>query len=150
MGSYKEIKGDLLTLFDKGTFDVIVHGANCFNIMGAGIALDILKQYPQAFKADSDFEIPVGSINRLGTFSYTSIKNKGVIVNAYTQYKPGRNFNILVFYTILIKINMMFKGQEIGFPLIGCGIGGGNEVAVISAIKSLLKDCNVTVVRLNK
>ena len=73
----------------KKQFDVIVHGANCFNTMGAGIAGQIARKYPQAYKADADFEIPVGSINRLGTFSYTSIEKKGVIINAYTQYRTG-------------------------------------------------------------
>ena len=60
------------------------------------------------------------------------------------------NFNILFFYTLLIKINMMFKGQKIGLPLIGCGIGGGNPQGVLVAIKSLLKDCDVTIVHYKK
>lgn len=32
----KYIIGDLLKLADDGQFDVIVHGCNCFNTMGAG------------------------------------------------------------------------------------------------------------------
>ena len=34
----KIISGNLITLALEGHFDVIVHGCNCFGVMGAGIA----------------------------------------------------------------------------------------------------------------
>ena len=33
------VKGDLIKSAKEGQFDVIIHGCNCFNTMGAGIAL---------------------------------------------------------------------------------------------------------------
>ncbi len=31
----KMVKGDLLALADAGEFDIIMHGCNCFNVMGS-------------------------------------------------------------------------------------------------------------------
>ena len=35
------VKGNLVTLALAGEFDVIIHGCNCFNTMGSGVAKDI-------------------------------------------------------------------------------------------------------------
>lgn len=32
MGTYKEVKGDLIKLVLEGTFEIIGHGCNCCNI----------------------------------------------------------------------------------------------------------------------
>ena len=57
----KVIKGDLLKLAYEGEFDAIVHQCNCFHNFGAGIALQILKQFPLAFEADKNlFAISAG------------------------------------------------------------------------------------------
>jgi len=42
------IKGNLITLAKKGEFDVIVHGCNCLNVMGAGIAKQIKKTFSRS------------------------------------------------------------------------------------------------------
>ncbi len=34
----KEITGNLITLGLAGDFEVIIHGCNCFNTMGSGVA----------------------------------------------------------------------------------------------------------------
>jgi O-acetyl-ADP-ribose deacetylase (regulator of RNase III) len=48
----KVVTGDLLKLALEGHFDVIVHGCNCQCAMGAGIALSIKNQFPEAYEAD--------------------------------------------------------------------------------------------------
>ena len=40
------IKGDLIDLAIEGKFDLIVHGCNCFNTMGKGIAKSIRQNFP--------------------------------------------------------------------------------------------------------
>lgn len=47
MGIVKIIKGDIFDAFDNGKFDIIGHGCNCMNFMGAGIAATISKRYPK-------------------------------------------------------------------------------------------------------
>ena len=45
------VDGDLIKLALNGTFDVIVHGANCQCTMGAGIAKAIKATFPEAYEA---------------------------------------------------------------------------------------------------
>jgi O-acetyl-ADP-ribose deacetylase (regulator of RNase III) len=48
----KVVRGDLLQLALDGAFDVIVHGANCQCVMGAGNARTIRERLPEAYEAD--------------------------------------------------------------------------------------------------
>ena len=59
------IDGDLLKLADEGHFDLIAHGANCFCVMGSGIAPQIKAKYPEAYEADC--KTTAGDVNKLGT-----------------------------------------------------------------------------------
>jgi len=153
MGSYREIKGNLIRLAIKGEFDVIVHGCNCFCRMGAGIA----PQMAIAFGADKfPMEAPEhrGDMNKLGTIDHKRV-GEVIVVNAYSQFGFGKNHtngtSIPLDYEALTlclrKINYNFKGDHIGLPMIGCGLAGGDEKIVIKIIKWELKDCNVTLVR---
>lgn len=46
----KVVRGDLLQLALDGAFDVIVHGANCQCVMGAGIARTIRELFRKPTK----------------------------------------------------------------------------------------------------
>lgn len=148
---YREVEGDLIKLFQEGEFDAIVHGCNCQNIMGAGIAKSLADAYPDLLKIDKEYMISVGDIHRLGNFTKLTIRNGDPnkvqwIINAYTQYNPGKDLDYNALELILKKINFLFKGERIGLPLIGCGIAGGNWNVVKKIVQRQLKDCDVTVV----
>lgn len=68
MGQYKEIKGDMLEMFDKGDFHIIAHGCNCYATFGTGIALTIGKKYPEAMEADRNNPTRKG-LPRLGNYA---------------------------------------------------------------------------------
>lgn len=149
------IDGNLLDLAEDGHFDVIVQGCNCLCVMGAGIALQIANRYPQAYEADK--KTVRGDRNKLGHYTYAMAKNKKngefVIVNAYTQYDLGSGEDVLNYEAldnVLKEIKEDFAGLRIGLPLIGCGLAGGNEKRVVSNIKEVLGDENVTIVRFVK
>lgn len=133
------IKGDLLQLADGGTFDVIVHGCNCFNTMGAGIALQIKNKYPSAYEADTN--TIKGDKDKLGT--YTSAKVGDLtIVNAYTQYRPGLNDlkeNYSAIHDVMKKIAVDFQGKRIGLPFIGAGLAGGDWNIIKDIIRANLE-----------
>ena len=133
------IKGDLLQLADDGTFDVIVHGCNCFNTMGAGIALQIKNKYPAAWEVDKN--TIKGHNDKLGT--YTSAKVGDLtIVNAYTQYRPGLNDlkeNYSAIHNVMKKIAVDFQGKRIGLPFIGAGLAGGDWNIIKDIIKANLE-----------
>ena len=86
----KTIFGDLTKLALNGTFDVIVHGCNCFNTMGAGVAKAIRTKFPQAYAAD--IATTRGDRFKLGNYSQSEACVNGrklTIVNAYTQFDYG-------------------------------------------------------------
>lgn len=135
--SLKIVTGNLITMANNdGLFDVIVHGCNCFHTMGAGIALQVAKTFPNAFNADK--ETGYGDWMKLGSYSVgEQLGNSGsvIVINAYTQFKPGKNFNIDAFRTVLWKITRFDAPLRIGFPLIGGGIGGGDPREIIKCLK---------------
>jgi O-acetyl-ADP-ribose deacetylase (regulator of RNase III) len=128
-------KGDLLSMAVDGEFDVIVHGCNIFNTMGAGIAASIKELFPKAYEADC--KTIRGDINKLGT--YTTAEYEFTIVNAYTQQSFSSSFGLDVFeYTafelILEKLEIAFYGKRIGLPYIGMGLAKGDSKRIIGMI----------------
>ena len=118
----KIIRGDLIQLAKDKTFDVVVHGCNCQNNMGAGIALQIKKAFPEAYKADC--ATIVGDIGKLGKFSCAQID--GVyVVNAYTQFNLGPDVMYSAVRASFKEIKQSFSGLTIAYPKIGAGISGG-------------------------
>jgi O-acetyl-ADP-ribose deacetylase (regulator of RNase III) len=150
--SFNKIKGNLITQAKRyGNFDVIVHGCNCQNAMGGGIAYEISLRCPNASSVDEYFSRR-GDKNKLGKISYAIERSDNgfpfVVVNAYTQFNPGANFKLKALTKCLKKIKKQFGGMGLcfGFPLIGAGIGGGDWKEIEKEIKTILKDENVYIV----
>jgi O-acetyl-ADP-ribose deacetylase (regulator of RNase III) len=123
----KKVKGDLLELFKSGETPLIAHGCNCLNIMGAGIAFQIAEQFPEAYKVDKEFPLP--PLYRLGDYSVAKVE-QGVILNFYTQYMPGANFEYSALKSCLRKLSKEAIATEryitLAVPMIGAGIGKGD------------------------
>lgn len=141
----KTIKGDLLEAFTDGKLDVMVHGCNCFHVMGAGIAKQIASKYPAALIAD--METVKGSIDKLGGFS-ESYEGVGLIINAYTQHRYGRGRQID--YRAIRQCFRAVKKQygnsnnKFGIPKIGAGLGGGDWERIKTIIEEEMKDEDIT------
>lgn len=122
----KVLDGDLIALADAGHFDVIIHGCNCWHAMGAGIAAQIAKRWPEALEADKATKI--GSVGKLGTYSRARVRcasGELDVINAYTQHRPGRDARKEYVQRAMIAIEAAQPGGvRIGYPMIGCGIGG--------------------------
>jgi len=124
------IEGDLISLALEGYFDVIVHGCNCFCSMGAGVALSIKEEFPEAYAAD--LVTIKGDRNKLGDFSQTTVKRADheiTIINGYTQFH-FHGEEVLLDYDavrkIFRKIKQQFHGKRTGYPKIGAGLAGGD------------------------
>ena len=136
----KHAKGNLLDLAEAGEFDIIVHGCNCFNTMGGGIAREIRKRYPMA--AAVDMETTPGDYTKLGNWTIglnDLIDRRFLIINAYTQYNMSRGadvFEYLAFKLILQKLLHEYGDKRIGFPYIGMGLAGGDSAYIISQIET--------------
>lgn len=124
----KHVKGDLLALAEQGEFDIIVHGCNCYNTMGAGIARQIADTYPEA--AWVDRRTTRGDINKLGTYTSIDVSNF-IIINAYTQFgmSDGKKdvFEYDSFAVILRKLEHLCGDLRYGFPYIGMGLARGDK-----------------------
>lgn len=141
------VKGDLLAMAEDGGFDIIVHGCNCFNTMGGGIAREIAMKYPQAYAVDC--QTKSGDYMKLGNYTTTLVETREFvtfrIINAYTQYGFNRNgsnhdlFDYTAFELILSKLEHYYSSNRFGFPLIGCGLAGGNKTKIMSLIESFDK-----------
>lgn len=127
----KTIKGDLIKLAKEGVFDVIVHGCNCFNTMGHGIAAQVKRELHEAYVVDQHTQR--GYKGKLGTFSVAKIILEGhvlYVVNAYTQFCLG--VKIIVreaswecghkeYRVTLDKPNKAYKNWACGYGDDDCG-----------------------------
>jgi len=141
----KYVHGDLLALDQD--FDAIVHGCNCHQRMGAGIAVAIKKKYPEAWEIDRDCKLTPKK--RLGTIKYTTVQHEPVVINAYTQFNYGTNTMNADYKAIrscMKEIKKEFTGQRIGLPQIGAGLAGGDWNIIENIIEEELSGEDVTVV----
>jgi len=137
----KVIKGDLIKLAKERKFDVITHGSNCYNCMGAGIAKQIKQEFPEAYKAD--LKTKKGDRLKLGSYSEAYVKKYNlIIINAYTQYgywgKGGKpNADYMAIEKVFKKIKENYNAKQIGIPLIGTGLAGGDWNKISNIIDSM-------------
>jgi len=144
----KTVKGDLLDMAKNGKFDVIVHGANCFHTMGAGIAKQIKEQFPKAYEADCKCS-EKGNIEKLGTFTLAYVDEYDfVILNAYTQFNTGADVDYKAIRKAFRLIYQLFglSHVSLGYPKIGAGIAGGDWDIISKIIDEELKDMDHTLV----
>lgn len=128
------ITGDLIELAREGRFSNIVHGCNCYTTMGAGIAKSIKQMFPRAYAAD--VELDLSPANRLGCISSASVEADYVgeefrVINAYTQLHYGRgkmhvDYNAVRMCFRAISLYHCGVGTITAYPLIGCGLAGGD------------------------
>ena len=130
----KTIQGDLLR--DADQFDVIVHGCNCWCKMGAGIARQIKRAYPEAFEADCQTDR--GDPGKLGTFSTAQVGDL-TIVNAYTQFNWGKDLRLEALRQCFRALKAEFSGKRIAYPKIGAGLAGGDWDVISSIINEELE-----------
>ena len=147
------MQGDLIQLALAGQFDLIAHGANCFNTMAAGIAKQIRVAFPEANEAD--LKTIRGDRVKLGTYSVATVllpSGKALsILNCYTQYKywgPGPKINYAALERVFSAINRQFQGKHLGIPYIGAGLAGGKWHLIEQIILRTTTDLTTTVVTL--
>lgn len=129
MQSYTVARKDLTEV----THGVIVHGCNCSNGFGSGVALAIKKRWPKAEqeyrKLMSGFRsYPVDAL--LGTVQIVEINPGLDVINGFTQLKYGRDgkryAEPLAIQSVLnlALIHAERVGRDIFIPKIGCNLGG--------------------------
>ena len=151
----KHTKGNLIDLAEQGEFDVIVHGCNCFNTMGSGIAAEIRERYPEAYEADTALTLKLqadtnSQVQKLGCYTAHLVngEHKFLIVNAYTQvmFTPRGvdHFEYASFEVIIKKFANEYGPFKIGFPYIGMGLAGGDKDRIIAMLEDFAEKISAT------
>lgn len=179
---FNQLEGDIFDVFDNpekyfiingdeiNPPNVLIHGANCFNMMGAGIAVSIKIKFPEMFLADKNpSPYRSGDIRRLGGYTVANLRKGKTFkddinkltadnvyqynrygVNLYSQYHGGNNADLCAIRLGLRKINIQYTNCHIILPLIGCGIGGLQWFDVRKIVEQELTRNICTVVHYNK
>lgn len=118
---------------------VIIHGCNCFNTMGAGVARQIAMKYPTAWVADQ--KTKKGDKSKLGRYSYATGNDGKIIINAYTQFEYGRDKELIYYDALETVLHSICKDFDttkyFAMPKIGCGLAGGDWDKVKSILKGV-------------
>ena len=141
----------LITLAERGFFDVIVHGCNLKGIMGAGIAREIADKYPEAAIADrGSLHLP---FERLGTYTMAGVRSplghEFIIVNAYTQRDTSRRHRQVDYNAVANAFSLVaqnFEGKRIAYPRVGAGLAGGDWNILDGIIQDALANVDHTLV----
>lgn len=133
---------ELFYHFEEKEYDVLVHGCNCFCEMSSGFARHVRLLYPNICEIDAN--TPKGDIAKLGTISYGTTEH-GVIVNMYTQFKGGENFDIDAFTKSMQLVSDNFTNKKIVMPKVGCGIGGGTWEEIEKVLNEKFNHLDITV-----
>lgn len=145
-----QVQGDAVSMLLNNEADVLIHGCNCQNTMGAGIAKQIRMAFPEAYQAD--LATKKGDRKKLGTYSKAVVNRNGrsiKIINAYTQYGFGnKETEAYVDYEAIRKsMESIAKNEAQGrivVPSIGAGLANGCWVTISNSITNALKGHNLT------
>lgn len=143
----KTLRGNVLEI--KRGF--IVHSCNSLGVFGAGIAAEIKHVYPEAYQvyrnkmaADG---LKLGEVTSVSVGDYFGEK---FIVNLIGQQNTGKGKQTsydaihdgfkVVYQKHQAILAQYGKNLPICFPLIGCGLGGGDWSVVSAIIDSVIPD----------
>lgn len=156
----KIVVGNLLDLAEKGEFDVIIHGCNCFCTMGSGIAKEVRGRWPWVYDADN--ETLAGDSSKLGLYTQADVlvwdsenlTHTFTVINAYTQYRYGRgqrhvDYNAVERVFGEVANNFHATDKRIAYPKIGAGLAGGDWDIVSGIIDNKLVGMDHTLVVLD-
>lgn len=139
----------------KSHANIIVHQANIYVCMGAGIAYTIKHLYPEAFEADRATKYADRS--KLGTYSFAKTSEGKVIINLYSQTGIGRNgchtdYDYMRQGLEKIRDDIEFDKFKIEKPVlgipygIGCGLAGGSIDIVEPLVNEVFAETSYPVI----
>lgn len=152
------INGDLLKAFDNADVDSIAHCVNTRGVMGAGLALQIKKTYPNVFNdyskvcaQEKDRRLLLGKAQKvIGSYLHPDI----AIFNLFGQLDVGlsqRQVNYGAIGLCLQNMSQQIHDPDIvvGFPyLMCCGLAGGDWDIILEIIEFYLRDYKVRIYKL--
>jgi O-acetyl-ADP-ribose deacetylase (regulator of RNase III) len=142
----KIIKGNILNANE----DIICQQVNCKGVMGSGLALQILKKYPEVYGQYKNF-CDKYRWGLLGSVCFVNTKDK-IIACLFGQNDYGRSKRVYTDYCALeksltnTKIYAQKENLSIALPHeIGCGLANGDWNVVLDIITRVFDDMDVSI-----
>ena len=122
----------------------IAHGVNCQNTMGSGVAKALFTKWPEVKARYHRYFERLGSPEDfLGDISTARIDDL-LVLNMHTQLNYGYDGQRYVSYAAVAKCftaaSILYRGQTIAIPKIGCGLAGGNWTFMEQLINDSVSD----------
>lgn len=132
-------KGNIIT----GNYPIFCQQVNCKGVMGAGLAKQIRKKYPEVYEKYM-FECSFEDVPKIGKCNYVPTKDRRICINMFAQDGYGRDkkytdYNAFKECLEHIAFFMKFHSKNkpsIAFPYgIGCGLAGGDWYIILGMLK---------------
>lgn len=123
------VKGNAITLAEKGNYVAFAHGCNCLCRMGRGIAKEVKERLPAMW--DADRVTGFGDRRKLGTFT-TAQFPWGVGYNLYTQFSHSDKDDMVDWDKLPGLLKSLFEDMQrrglstLVIPKICSGLARGN------------------------
>lgn len=123
------VKGNAITLAEKGNYVAFAHGCNCLCRMGRGIAKEVKDRLPAMWEADR--VTGFGDRRKLGTFT-TAQFPWGVGYNLYTQFSHSDKDDMVDWDKLPGLLKSLFEDMQrrglstLVIPKICSGLARGN------------------------
>jgi O-acetyl-ADP-ribose deacetylase (regulator of RNase III) len=152
------VTGNLIEYVENLVTDkevVVFHNANCQCRMGAGIARDIARAWPEVEEVDN--ATIKGDSSKLGYWSSALVERNGrrfTVYNLYCQDRYGpaweHHFDYTALNWALARMAMQYTGRDalFVFPLVGTGHAGGRWPRVRDIITARLTGFQQVLVKL--
>lgn len=135
----EEIQGDVF----KAKEQIFIHGCNCHNAMGSGVAKTVRAIYPEVWRVDQ--KTLWGDKNKLGSYTLWGGKHYYydqdiTVINLYSQYKYGHT-EVYADYDAIRKgletIEFVYRGASFAMPRIGAGLARGDWATIKKIIEEV-------------
>lgn len=152
------VKGNLL----DSPFQIIAHQVNCQGVMGAGVAAQIKKKWPEVFEAYQTYCSKNKVADLLGSSCWADVGEHypfKTVVNLFAQDGYGRDkrytdyealHDALVEFITVYRFNESIPEKTqltISIPyMMGCGLAGGDWAVVQAILCEIEKQFNVVFV----
>jgi O-acetyl-ADP-ribose deacetylase (regulator of RNase III) len=142
-GKMKFIDGDI-TEVKRG---IICHQVNCQGVMGAGLALQIRRKFPEVY--DAYLEAHIQGRLQLGNVIYVNVTPSLTVANICGQNRYGKgkchtDYEALKKAFKDINLRKFHSRIDVYIPyMLGCGLAGGDWKVVGNMINDFIPDATI-------
>lgn len=144
----KYVNGNILDASEN----IIGHQVSCKFVMGAGLAKQIRRAYPEVYYS---YMSASRQSNLLGKIQVVNVNSKRTVVNLFTQYNYGRvglytDYQALEEALVKLRKYAYKNNLDVALPYgLGCGLAGGDWNTVIKIIEGAFDGYQVTIYKIH-